>query len=258
MKAIILTAALVLLSATAYSQPTATPPAAAKPAIALSGKVVESMDSGGYTYILLDTGKKKQWVAVPAIKVQKGAQLTLEPGYEMKNFRSAKLNKSFDSIIFSAGRPGGKDIMKEPHLKKNHPASGATATPTASSEAMKGHGKPAIPAEKKKVKVARATGANAYTVADVYAKAGQLAGKQVTVRGKVVKFSSGIMKRNWIHLADGTGKADAGTDDLLVTSQQTAKLDDVVTVTGVVAKDADFGSGYKYKVLLENATVRTK
>jgi hypothetical protein len=69
----------------------------------------------------------------------------------------------------------------------------------------------------------------------------------------VVKFSQQIMGKNWIHLQDGTGAA--GTNDLTVTTDGTANTGDTVVVTGVVTTDKDFGYGYKYDVILENATV---
>jgi len=70
---------------------------------ALSGKVVETMNSGGYTYVSLENNGKKIWVAIPAAVVKVGQQLTCQPGMEMKNFTSKTLKRSFDSIIFSGG-----------------------------------------------------------------------------------------------------------------------------------------------------------
>ena len=96
----------------------------------------------------------------------------------------------------------------------------------------------------------------ARTVAEVMAKPAALKDKPVQVRGKVVKFNAGIMGKNWIHLRDGTGSAADGTDDLLVTTAGSAKLGDVLTVSGVVHTDKDFGSGYSYKVLIEDATLQ--
>jgi len=70
---------------------------------ALSGKVVETMDAGGYTYVCLENGGTKTWVALPATKVKVGQQLTCQPGSEMQNFTSKTLKRTFPSIIFSAG-----------------------------------------------------------------------------------------------------------------------------------------------------------
>lgn len=69
----------------------------------LSGKVVETMDSGGYSYVLLEKNGKKTWVACPKMKVEKGKDISFQPGAEMVNFTSKTLNRTFDKIIFSAG-----------------------------------------------------------------------------------------------------------------------------------------------------------
>jgi len=69
----------------------------------LSGKVVETMNSGGYTYVSLENKGKKTWVAIPAMTVKVGQKMTCEPGVNMNNFTSKTLNRTFESIIFSGG-----------------------------------------------------------------------------------------------------------------------------------------------------------
>jgi hypothetical protein len=94
------------------------------------------------------------------------------------------------------------------------------------------------------------------TVEAVYNERVQLAGKQVQVTGKVVKVNNGIMKRNFLHIQDGTG--GQGTNDLTITSKQTANVGDQVTVTGTVVLDTDFGFGYTYPLLVENSSIQMK
>ena len=106
------------------------------------------------------------------------------------------------------------------------------------------------------VKVDKAAGADARTVAEVNAKRADLKGKTVVVRGKVVKFTPGVMGKNWVHLRDGSGADADGSNDLLVTTQDETKIGDVVVAKGVVATDRDFGAGYSYKVLLDEATLK--
>lgn len=83
-----------------------------------------------------------------------------------------------------------------------------------------------------------------------------LAGQTVTAQGKVVKVNNGIMGRNFVHVQDGTG--DASNNNLIVTSKQTAAVGDQVSVSGVVAVNRDFGSGYSYPLLIEEATITPK
>ena len=92
-------------------------------------------------------------------------------------------------------------------------------------------------------------------VAEIVAKRTELKDKPVEVRGQVVKFTPGVMGKNWIHLRDGTGSAADGTNDVTVTTKAEAKVGDVVLVKGVVRIDRDLGSGYAYKVLVEDATL---
>ena len=90
-----------------------------------------------------------------------------------------------------------------------------------------------------------------HTVAELYANKGELAGKSVTVRGRVVKFTAAVMGKNWIHIQDGSSE----TTDLTVTTAAVAKLGDTVVASGVLVVDRDFGAGYRYDIIIEDATV---
>lgn len=91
------------------------------------------------------------------------------------------------------------------------------------------------------------------TIENIHLEKAQYSGKQVSLRGKVVKVNNGIMKRNFIHIQDGSGAGD--TSKLIVTSQQTAKVGDEVVATGTVVLDTDFSMGYQYDILIEKATL---
>lgn len=94
------------------------------------------------------------------------------------------------------------------------------------------------------------------TVASINQNKAALAGKTVKAAGKVVKVNNGIMGRNFVHIQDGTG--DANTNNLIVTSKQTAKVGDQVSISGVAVLNRDFGSGYMYPLLIEEATITAK
>lgn len=210
------------------------PAAAAQDSGLITGKVVETMDSSGYTYVCVEKAGKKTWLAVPQTKVIKGKTMSFKPGTEMVNFESKTLKRTFPSIIFSDGVADGKaSSAKDPHA-----GSKAAAAPAG-----------------EKISVEKAAGANAYTVAEVYAKKKTLSKKQVLVKGKVVKFNSGIMGKNWIHLQDGSGDASKGTHNLVVTTADTAAVGDVVTISGPLSVDKDFGMGYRYDLIVEGAKV---
>ena len=92
--------------------------------------------------------------------------------------------------------------------------------------------------------------------AEVFAQRQSLVGKTVVVRGKVMKFLPEIMKKNWIHLQDGTGDEKAKTHDLTFTTADTVAAGDVVTLKGTLRLNKDFGSGYTYEVIVEEAKVQ--
>ncbi|MBY0575539.1 MAG: hypothetical protein K2P67_02955 [Gallionellaceae bacterium] len=103
---------------------------------------------------------------------------------------------------------------------------------------------------------ASAAEANLKTVAAVYQNKAALAGKTVSVKGKVVKVNNGIMDRNFVHVQDGTG--GEGSNNLVVTSKQTANVGDQVAISGKVVVNRDFGSGYSYPLLIEEARITVK
>jgi len=113
---------------------------------------------------------------------------------------------------------------------------------------------PVAPADAS-IKVEKADGANAYRIAEVYASRASLRDAPVVIRAKVVKFSPNIMGRNWVHLRDGSGTRAAQDDDLTVTTMDDAPVGAIVLVRGVVRVNKDFGAGYAYPVIVEDAKI---
>jgi hypothetical protein len=199
---------------------------------AVQGKVLEVQNTDNYTYLRLNVAGKDMWVAVELSKVKVGASVTVENAMEMKNFESKALKKTFPSIVFG-------------NLQGN--AGNALMSHTASSAALEG-----IDA-----KVAKSGAANGRTVAEVVTGASALNNKTVEIHAKVVKLNSGIMGKNWLHVRDGSGKAEDGSNDLLITTlSENIAVGSTVTVAGTVRTNKDFGSGYAYKVMLEDASIK--
>ena len=101
--------------------------------------------------------------------------------------------------------------------------------------------------------ISTAVAAETVTVSDAHARRLELAGKQITITGTVIKVNNGVMKRNFIHVQDGSGSGE--TANLIFTSQQTAVVGDKITATGTVVLDTEFGMGYFYATLVEEATL---
>ncbi|MEN8264759.1 MAG: DNA-binding protein [Nitrospirota bacterium] len=202
---------------------------------ALSGKVVESMNSGGYTYVNISKAGKTIWVAIPQMNVKVGQDISVRSGMTMNNFNSKTLNRTFESIVFSSG------VINQEGMNS-----------TKKTE----HHNQAKPSAKMSVKVDKATGPDAFTVAELYEKSGDLDKKGVVIRGKIVKVSANIMGKNWMHIQDGSGNSSNGTNDIIVTSKDLLSVGDVVTAKGTLYKNKDFGQGYKYAVIVEDASVK--
>jgi hypothetical protein len=199
----------------------------------VKGAVLEVRHAAGYSYLRINTGQGETWAAVSRAAVNKGDQVTLQNVMVMHDFESRSLNKTFPKILFAslAGANGGPGMP-------------------AAQSAM-GKSRPAADAP-----VAKAVGANARTVAEIVGQSAKLKDKPVVVRGKVVKYNAGIMGKNWLHLRDGTGSAADGSNDILITSAEKAKVDEIVTVQGVVRTNKDFGAGYVYSVIIEDARLK--
>jgi len=204
----------------------------------ISGKVLEVKDVEVYTYLRLQTGNGEVWAAVSKAPVKVGTDVTVDNATVMHDFESKTLKKTFPEIYFgSIAAPGAK-------------------TAAASGDMAAMHANMTKGVDVGSVKVAKATGPDARTVAEVVAKRTELKDKTVVIQGKVVKFTPEVMGKNWVHLRDGTGSAADGTNDILITTKDETQVGDVVIAKGTVHIDRDLGSGYSYKVLVEEATLK--
>jgi hypothetical protein len=190
-----------------------------------NGVVVTTMNSGLYTYLEVETSGGRYWAAAPKTDLGVGDRVDVAPGSEMKDFFSPTLNRKFDSIIFTSSV---KVIAKGQSTSKPSSSQSAEATTAEGPATVR-------------------------TVEQIYADKNSLKGKRIKVSGKVIKFNGGILGKNFLHIQDGTGKE--GTNDLAVTSLQSVRVGDKITVLGTLDTDKDLGAGYTYKVILENATI---
>jgi hypothetical protein len=209
-------------------------PGAAKEA-GRPGKVLETIDSGGYTYVQVDMGSEKIWAAAPQFDVHVGDSVMVPDGLPMTNYQSKTLNRTFDQVYFvpyvavaGAERSPGASTSDESHVK---PAAETPALDFSGLEKPSG-GK---------------------SVAELFGEKASLGGTEILVRGKVVKYTAGIMGKNWIHLQDGTG--DEGTNDVTITTQSSVEVGDTVLVRGTATTNKDFGFGYRYELIIEDATI---
>ncbi|MCF6205794.1 MAG: hypothetical protein L3J47_02700 [Sulfurovum sp.] len=203
------------------------------------GKVLEKEEAMGYNYLKVDENGTTRWIAIAKAPVKVGDMIGYDTKTVMKDFKSKSLGKIFKEIIFA----------NEVYLPTRSKAAGsmkAALSDKIASVAEMGNIQDFEPKP-------------FYTVEEVHRFRKQLNGKIVTVKAKVYKVSKQIMKRDWVHLGDGTGNEQKLTDDLVFTaSHANVKAGDEVVAKAKIVVDKDFGYGYFYKVMGEKATFKER
>ena len=196
------------------------------------GRVVETMDAPPYTYVLLDTGKQKIWAAGPITKLKIGDDVSVSTDMPMQHFHSNTLKRDFDVVYFSnriaiGGKSAALDSMN-PHHGMNLKTEDASLA---------------------KINKAK----NGKTIAEIYAQKAKLSGKRVRVRGKVMKYTSNVLGKNWLHIQDGSSQ-----QQLVVLTKDKTDPGAVVVAEGTLTLNKDNGIGHVYAVALVEASLSTK
>ncbi|MDQ7089544.1 MAG: hypothetical protein Q9M50_02735 [Methylococcales bacterium] len=222
----------VFLASPLYAESKPVMPSKTAQSTAIAGKVTEILNVTGYTYVEVDTGKQKVWAAAPTTTLAVGDKVSFSPTMPMENFHSKSLKRDFPVVYFIGGFITDK------------------ATPAVKSTSKHKRTEPKPPVALVK-KIEPLTGGK--TIVEIYKEKAVLKGKTIRIRGLVTKFTAGVMGKNWIHIRD-----NSTLDDLTVTTNSVTKLDDVVVIEGALVLDKDFGYGYVYPVMLENAKIIKK
>jgi hypothetical protein len=191
--------------------------------------------------VFIKTDQDERWVAVPKTAVLVDDVVQTQQGMPMSNFESKTLNRTFDLIYFAGGlqnlsAPAAAAVESGAALPPNHPTTDTTVK---------------IPAAD--IKVAELTPGQ--DIAYVYANKDSLAGQKISLRGEVVKYNANILGTNFIHIQDGSGDVADGSNDLIVTSTTETAVGETIVLTGTLVLDKDFGAGYTYPVLMDDASI---
>ena len=201
--------------------------------------VKEVLSATSYTYLFVSEGEKEYWIAIPSMNVEVGKTYSFENPMEMKNFESKDLKRTFETIYFVEGIVDlSLPLKNEDEVKNPHNA----LTQTGDGGETKTQLLPGITLTK-----------GAISLHDLFSTKDNLAGKTVTLTGKVVNYNPDIMNKNWIHMQDGS--SFNGFNDVVVTTLAKVAVDDIISIKGVVSLNKDLGYGYKYDVLIEDATL---
>jgi hypothetical protein len=194
-------------------------------------KVEEVIQTSAYTYLKVSENGAEKWIAVNRQEAAAGEVYYFDQALEMNNFKSKELDRTFESIYFV------QEISKQPL------AAAAAASPHGNAM-----GKVSV-TQKEGISVAPAE--NGLSIAKLYSSKSDYAGKVIKMKGQVVKVNEEVMGKNWVHIQDGTNEGDHF--DLTITTLEKVAVDDVVTFEGVITLDKDFGYGYSYELIMEDA-----
>ena len=227
-------------------------PADSAPDARIAGKVLEQIDVEKYSYLRLGGAVGSEtWTAVPLTAPSVGQTVVISNVEQMTQFTSASLKRTFDVIYFGVLEPadGQADAVAMP--ESTGLAALALSDPHGSE--MAPHPGPGKDADAVSIaKSEKAIGPLGRTIGELNALEHTASGTKVRVRATVVKVTTGVLGRTFLHLRDGTGAAPL-SNDLTATSNEDFDVAREVLLEGTIEVDKDFGSGYRYRVLLSDA-----
>lgn len=176
-----------------------------------SATVLETMNSGGYSYIKVKEKGAGEvfWLAVKQTQVKQGQTFLYHEQMWMKDFTSKTLNRKFDKILFAKNASTNTKTIKKPTVKTEK------------------------------------TG----PIIDIVNNRDSLNNTTVSIQGKVVKVSRGIMKTSWVHIED-TNKNRL----IFRATKESVNIGDRVTATGTLNANVDYGYGYTFDAIVVNST----
>ena len=192
--------------------------------------VEEVLHTPKYTYLNVTEDGAKIWIAVPKKEVKVGGTYYYRGGLKKNNFKSVEFDRVFETLYLVS------DVSEDPGL------GGMTST----SPHGESGGEPQLEQTTK-----LDPPAGGISIAELFKNRQKYEGQTVKVKGRCVKLNMNIMNRNWIHLQDGSTN-DQGVD-LTVTTAEIVQLGTIVAFEGKITLNKDFGAGYKYEIIMEEA-----
>jgi hypothetical protein len=206
-------------------------------------EVSEVLQANSYSYLKVKENGGERWMAVTKQEIEPGEVYYYDEALQMTDFHSKDLDRTFDVIYFV------NKISKNPisqNLAGGMPGMGGMTDNPHSGKVESG--------QKSNIQLEKAKGE--ITIAEVFGNRQEYSGKEIEIRGVVVKVNKQIMGKNWVHIQDGTNSN--GKYDLTITTQDLAEVNDEVIFRGKITLEKDFGSGYFYEVIMEDATLVNK
>lgn len=202
-----------------------------KPAISHKVKVLEVIQANSYTYLKVEERNKEYWMAIAkSISIKEDDIIYYNIALEMKNFKSEDLDRTFETILFV-------DNISDKPIKSPHKMPVRSPMQRRTSE--------------KDTSISIDPISGGIKIAELYANSESYSNKETKIKGQVTKVNTAIMGRNWVHIQDGS--EHDGKFDLTVTTQANVKVGDIVVFEGIINLNKDFGAGYIYDLIMEEA-----
>jgi hypothetical protein len=194
-----------------------------------AAKALEALPTEKYVYIRVEEDGEEYWIATMNQPIEIGKMYYFKEGLLKVNFESKEYNRVFERLYLVSS------IVTENHGHQ----SGGVVKPSAKE--------PTQPTNvEKPIKVE-----GSISIAELVSNVSKYAGKEVQISGVCTKINPNIMGRNWIHIEDGT----MDEFDMVLTTDILVPEGSVITMKGKVATNLDFGAGYRYDLLIENAVL---
>lgn len=217
------------------------------------GKILEIKPAMGYKYLKIDENGTEIWVAIANAPVAIGDKVGYDKQTMMTNFKSKTLDQEFKEIFFASDVYLPQKVQRPKSMKEMLGLSAVKKDPHA------GMGRGLSPVEENGTPAKAFVKKDAYTIEEIHMWRKALKDQIISIKGSVFKVSRNIMKLDWVHLGDGTGNEKKLTDDLVFTATNTTlKQGDNVIAKGKVIVDKDFGYGYFYKVIIQDASFKVQ
>ena len=185
-------------------------------------EVLELLETVKYSYLKVAEGNNEYWIATLKDNYQVGQKYTFRSSLLKTNFKSVEHNRTFEELYLVS------EIQ--------------TADGSSEVDELPGMESPGKALKKADI-------AGLITIAEIVKNPKKYEGKTVRVFGNVVKANPNIMDRNWLHLKDGT----ADDYDFVLTTNAQIPEGHAVGFEGKIVLDKDFGAGYAYDIIMEEA-----
>lgn len=178
-------------------------------------QILEHIAGKRYSYAKVKSGSSTYWLATMLGDFEVGQKYFYTEGIEKTQYLSTELNRTFERIVLVTQLFSSSNEQVQP-IQNSGPVA-------------------ALP--------------GSISIKELVGKSASLNGKQIQLTARITKVNAAIMERNWYHIQDGT----LNGYDLVFTSAEEFPVGHVVTIKGILSTNKDFGAGYKYEMIIENA-----